>query len=691
MKPTFLLPCLLLGFIISVGSYAQNNEANVWHFGSRCVMDFNFDPPVANCGFAFSGSQSNEGTSSICNSDGELLFYSNGIDVFDINHNLFPSFADWPPSSIGIPLLGGGLSATNAAFIVPDPGNVNGYYLFFAAEEVGFNGLSQQLGVSGISYVKVDMTLNNGLGDLTTDLIVLNETMTEKIAVTSDCSGENSWLVCHKFSSNEFYSYKINAAGIEPPVISATGYVHDCPIGQMKISPDGKRIAAATYGFFSLTNTLTLEVLEFDNVTGQVGQSLMFDTDFFQVPGVSSTGLYGVAFSMDGSKLYAGLVNDITYGTPSELYQYDLSLPQDQVVPNRYVVALTELYLGSMQLGPDCKLYLANSSGNSLSVINNPDEPGILCNYQSEGVLFYPEEFSGTGPSLGLPAFNDAKLYRQCMGEIASDNLILVSDTCRNDSTRFELLLTDNITDLEWNFGDPQSGLNNNSTLLNPKHVFNNPGLYTVTVSYSIDCIDFEVTRQVNILPVVSYITQFDFPELLCLDSIQTVLPDLPTGFDEGGFFTADGNLMIDQNSGAITVGPENEGQYAIDYSIAAEGCSSNNSFIEFIEVEDCRIQQPDSLGFSQCSMYIPNAFTPDGDGINELFFAVSDCEPVYFSFELFDRWGDSCFSSSDINKPWIGGVNQFFAIDGIYHYLMSYSFDGIVQNQRTGHVLIVR
>jgi hypothetical protein len=210
MKPFSLLPCLLLGFIITRVSIAQNNEANVWHFGSRCVMDFNFDPPLANCGYDISGSQSNEGTSSICNSDGELLFYSNGIDVFDINHNLFPSFADWPPSSIGIPLLGGGLSATNAAFIVPDPGSANEYYLFFAAEEVGFTGLSQQLGVSGISYVKVDMTLNNGLGDLTTDLIVLNETMTEKIAVTSDCSGENSWLVCHKYSSNEFYAYKMD-------------------------------------------------------------------------------------------------------------------------------------------------------------------------------------------------------------------------------------------------------------------------------------------------------------------------------------------------------------------------------------------------------------------------------------------------------------------------------------------------
>jgi hypothetical protein len=691
VKSIFILPCLLLGFIITRVSYAQNNEANVWHFGSRCVLDFNFDPPLANCGVSYSNMGASEGSSSISNANGDLLFYSNGIDVYDANNNMFPNFANWPPASIGIPLLGGGQSATNAAFIVPDPGNENEYYLFFAAEEIGYNGLSQQMGLSGISYVKVDMTLNNGMGDLYTDIIVVNETMTEKIAVTSDCSGENYWLVCHKFGTNEFYSYKITASGIEPPVISATGYLHDCPIGQMKISPDGKRIAAATYGFFSLTNTLTLEVLEFDNITGQVGQSIMFDTNFEQVPGVSSTGLYGVAFSMDGSKLYAGLVNDITYGTPSELYQYDLSLPQDQVVANRYVVALTDNFFGSMQLGPDCKLYVANSSGNSISIINDPNEPGVLCNYQYEGVIFFPEEFSASGPNLSLPAFNDALLYRRCLGELAADNVILVSDTCRNDSTKFELLFQDNISDLNWSFGDPQSGLNNSSSSLSPNHIYNNPGVYIVTASYAIDCIGFEISRQVSILPTTSFITQFDFPEVLCLDSIQSVVPELANGFDEGGFFTADNALLIDQNTGIISAGPENEGQYTINYTINAEGCFSDNSFFEFLEIENCATEKVDSIDFSQCNLYVPNTFTPDGDGVNEFLFAVSNCEPVYFSFQLFNRWGDTCFETIDINMPWIGSVDRTFALDGIYHYILKYSFDGVVQNQKTGHVVVVR
>jgi hypothetical protein len=322
----FVFHAIFLLFTLLVVPIAQGqfNGANVWHFGYNCVLDFNSGSPIGVGGVSFSSCTASEGTSSYCDEDGNLLFYSNGINVFDINGNSFPSFQEWAPASIGIPLLGGGLSATNSAFIVPDPANTNEYYLFFAAEEVGYNGLSQQLGLSGLSYVKVDMTPNGGLGDLTTDLITLNSDMTEKIAVTNVC-GENAyWLVCHRYNSNEFYSYKISENGIEAPVISATGYVHDCPIGQMKISPDGSKIGAVTYGFFSLTNTLTLEVLEFDNATGQVGESIIFDTNFEQIPGVNQTGLYSIAFSMDGSKVYAGLVNDIQYGTPSEIYQYDL-------------------------------------------------------------------------------------------------------------------------------------------------------------------------------------------------------------------------------------------------------------------------------------------------------------------------------------------------------------------------------
>lgn len=685
----FIFHAIFLLFTLLVVPMAQGqfNGANVWHFGYNCVLDFNSGSPIGVGGVSFSSCTASEGTSSYCDEDGNLLFYSNGINVFDINGNSFPSFQEWAPASIGIPLLGGGLSATNSAFIVPDPANTNEYYLFFAAEEVGYNGLSQQLGLSGLSYVKVDMTLNGGLGDLTTDLITLNSDMTEKIAVTNVC-GENAyWLVCHRYNSNEFYSYKISENGIEAPVISATGYVHDCPIGQMKISPDGSKIGAVTYGFFSLTNTLTLEVLEFDNATGQVGESIIFDTNFEQIPGVNQTGLYSIAFSMDGSKVYAGLVNDIQYGTPSEIYQYDLDQIIEDVVSNRVTVAQLDGYVGQMQLGPDCKLYICNGTTNSMAVINNPDLPWPQCDYVEEGVVFDMEEF--TFVSLGLPAFNDANLYQNCLN---LENSILVQDTCVNSLTQFQLENINNIDDISWNFGDPQSGASNSSNDLTPQHVYSEPGQYEVTANFFQNCLPFEIPLTITVIPGQTASTFFDYSDSICNESVQVILPLLDPAFASGGSFSSDPELDLNSTDGAISINDQIEGEFVITYLPLAIECISANEFSDTLLVLNCIPDEDDFPSQTEpCFLYVPNTFTPDGDGLNDVWKALGNCPPLNYSIQLFNRWGNLFFESSDFEKAWTGGVEEAYAPNDVYQFRIKYTFDGTTWQEENGHVLVLR
>lgn len=691
MKRLSLLPVSLLFCLLAVPGWAQYNGANVWHFGNSCVLDFNFNPPVAVGGQSFSALGAGEGTSSICDANGNILFYSNGQNAWDANGNPFPAFQNWPISPIGIPLLGGGQSATNSAFIVPDPGNANEYYIFFAAEEVGFNGLSQQLGLSGISYVKVDMALNNGLGDLiSSNNIVLNEQMTEKIAVTNVCGSNAVWLVCHRFQSNEFYAYKITEQGIEDPVVSATGYVHDCPIGQMKISPDGRRIACATYGFFSLNNTISFEVLEFDNVTGQVGTSLLFDTNFTNLPGIQVTGLYGVAFSMDASKVYAGLLDDTFQSGPSILYQYDLSLPPELVAENRFVVDELGGYLGQMQLGPDCKLYICNGTTNSMAVINNPDLPGALCGYEEQGLFFALEEFANAG--LGLPAFNDALLYPGC-SNFSEDNTIFVSDTCVNASTSFGLAQTTGIQDVLWDFGDPASGDNNASDLLAPTHVFALPGVYAVSVSYSINCIEFNWQRLVTIVSGNQAIVDFDYPAAVCNDSVLVVAPVLAENFTTGGFFAAVPGLDIDPTTGTWDAINAASGNYIITYTSPVLQCVVQSQSQDSIAVVNCI---PDPIDTSlvsdeRCALYLPNAFTPDNDGVNDVWRVTAGCAPQEFSLRLFNRWGMELWNTTDTSFVWTGGVASYYAADGVYLFIVRYSFDGIDWREDRGHVVVIR
>lgn len=66
--------------------------------------------------------------------------------------------------------------------------------------------------------------------------------------------------------------------------------------------------------------------------------------------------------------------------------------------------------------------------------------------------------------------------------------------------------------------------------------------------------------------------------------------------------------------------------------------------------------------------LYLPNAFTPDGDGVNDLFGPVGH-DLNEFEMRIFDRWGEVIFSTNDPNHPWDGKVNGGGAIaqNGVY------------------------
>ena len=137
----------------------------------------------------------------------------------------------------------------------------------------------------------------------------------EKLAATTYPNGNDYWVVAHKYLSDEFY-YGITSGGISPPVISHAGSRHPQSgntypqsIGQMKISPDGTKLALV----YSNISPAVNELFDFNNTTGTVSNAIS----------LSSTGGYGsdygVSFSPDSRKLY------MTTGAARQLYQYDLS------------------------------------------------------------------------------------------------------------------------------------------------------------------------------------------------------------------------------------------------------------------------------------------------------------------------------------------------------------------------------
>ncbi len=94
-------------------------------------------------------------------------------------------------------------------------------------------------------------------------------------------------------------------------------------------------------------------------------------------------------------------------------------------------------------------------------------------------------------------------------------------------------------------------------------------------------------------------------------------------------------------------------------------------------------------------SIYVPNAFTPDGDGINDVFrIQGENISQDNFSLTIFNRWGDSIWQSITPDAAWTGSFNQgeYFVSDGIFLYDLRYQFENSVnQLIQTGHILVMR
>jgi gliding motility-associated-like protein len=423
-SPRLFLASFFLLFSIQFG-FTQG-ENNIWYFGNGAGMDFNTGSPVA-----LNNSVMNtfEGCASIADANGDLLFYTDGISVWNRNHVTMPNGTG----------MGGDPSSCQSGIIVPAPGNPNQYYIITTDDFGGPNGLQ---------YNVIDMTLDGGDGDRTTSNQVLYTPTTEKITAARHQNGQDAWIISHLANSTDFRIYPLTAAGIGAP-INYTGTLHNgSSYGTMKMSASYDRLAICNQ------TTNDLEVLDFDNATGQLSNQINLTNS----PGV----LYGCEFSPDGQLLYASTWDS------GDLFQYDLNAGNAAAI-NASMVSIfnTTANMGTIQAAPDGKIYVARLNQGDIGVINDPDVLGTGCNYVDVG-------FNLGGPmcQYGLPNFF----------VLINSNDFNYVNTCLGDTTFFTILDTANIDSVAWDFDDPASGSFNTSSLFDPGHVFTADGPFDVSV-----------------------------------------------------------------------------------------------------------------------------------------------------------------------------------------------------------------
>jgi gliding motility-associated-like protein len=446
----------LLALCIHLNGFAQK-QADWWYFGDKAGIHFVNNTPVAVTDGAMT---TNEGSAVISNAAGKLLFYTNGVSAWDRSHSYVPN---------GFSLLGS-LSSTQSAVCVPLPGDNFRYFLFTVDKEGGSNGFA---------YCVIDMTLNGGLGGLTLKDSILFSPSTEKITAVKHSNGIDYWVIGHKNKSKDFVAYLINSKGIQKntPVISSVGKTHSVSdkydnIGYMKSSPDGTKLAVAIH----IQNVV--EVLDFDPATGVVSNPTTLSLGNNYYP-------YGVEFSPDSKKLY--ITNIASPTSKYTLFQYDLAAQGNPVS----TIYSCNYSMGALQLASNGRIYAAVPDSSSLSVINNPNMAGSLCDFQQGAV-----SLGGRVCTLGLPTFIQSFFVNN---NFTSTNL------CKGSYTQFQVTDSIKVDSVSWNFGDVNSAYNTdkrNSTA----HLYSDTGYFLVKLYFYSKGFADSVVRNVyiHIAPFVS-------------------------------------------------------------------------------------------------------------------------------------------------------------------------------------------
>jgi gliding motility-associated-like protein len=90
-------------------------------------------------------------------------------------------------------------------------------------------------------------------------------------------------------------------------------------------------------------------------------------------------------------------------------------------------------------------------------------------------------------------------------------------------------------------------------------------------------------------------------------------------------------------------------------------------------------------------SVFVPNAFSPNGDGLNDTFGATGE-GMVAYNLQIFNRWGNLIFESNDPKVQWDGKYNNSLSEAGIYVYQLHVVSGTSTKNKihTTGSVLLI-
>ncbi len=647
--------------------------------GHNGGVNFNTNPPV---GF-HSGMYSLEPTASISDKHtGALLFYSDGSRIWDAGHNVMQN-------GTGIGEDETTQSSLQGVVIVPFINDENKYYVFSLP--------SISLDRGKLFYSVVDMNLNNGLGGVVPGMkkIKTGENFTEAMTVMQGC--EVAWVVSQNLKTGEFYAYKVSANGVDPqPVISSATYPTSLPdVYCIRPSPDSRKIATASAYFSRVTNFSYLAIHDFNPATGKITNGRMADT-------TARLNYYNCEFSPNGKYLYS---ND-----GDTVFQYDITLPtKDAITASKMVVGYSRhsQFINSMQLRSDGNIYIVRYENGYLDMISNCDSRPPGCTYTDKAIRIGGRATYNLPARVVIPKMFSTSANTSTNSAICNGQPVVLKpnkqDVTWQDGSHDEKY-TSTQPGVYWVHGHDEDCKINTDTFVveevNMKAFINNDtticpgdtivlqsntqpqgttylwsngnhgdnitvtdtGTYGLTITYK-GCTDAdETTVGYYLLPGIH------------LGNDTTVCNDVKIILPQSAVTTETGNYLWQDGSTGNTLDVTKPGKYFVTIS---SKCATVSDSITVVQ--------------RNCSLYFPGAFTPNGDGKNDIARMLGDVGSLMdYSLSIYNRWGERVYTTNDPAQGWNGMQGASLADIGIYFYQIQYKYKSESELMK-GDILLLR
>jgi gliding motility-associated-like protein len=713
----YMAPILLL---ISFSALGQYQSSPAWSFGFHAGINFTGTAAQASSTNIYTHSAV---SSTQCDASGNVLFYANSFRIWDRQGN--------PMSGSVNPLWTSNyISGWNLhAMIIPHPTDTNQYYVFQTFPSKGDPPYGPYF-VGQLTYSLVDMSLNNGLGDVVPgkNHVLLDKNVGHYMTIIpgNHC---NHWVVVQHGQTGTylFKTYEVNGSGIDTTPVQSyfqkipslfpgtTNSGVGCRVGHYVYSYTRNKLIAAYE-----SNDIT--AYDFDRSSGKISNPLPLTWAYPAIAPINTASLPAICLSPDESQLYV-LGMATSTGGAFQLRQFPLSgsgasfsvgLPV--VFPVNPQMLLMQQSTGfywqqsAMQLGADQKIYIAYTLGqNFMGRIEQPDLPGSGCNFIQSALQLEP----GTYTTSGLPAPMYNRKTPAYKAGIRKEIALCFEPSAmlKAPDTSYTFYKWDNGNSGKY-FTAPQSGQyvltssNGDCDLRNDTFDVNLVNFY-VTLGPDIKtCETISLFPSTTAPPPINYLWSNGSTSAGITVTAGTHIVTV-----SGGGCSKSDTIQIDKPVLQLHLPADTSvcEKTSIRLDATINGASyiwqdgSNLSYFDtrgkglyYVQVKIGSCEETDTTIISEidceaCLPIIPTAFTPNGDGRNDGFKPLLPiyCNMKDYNFRVYNRWGQEVFHSTKHTEYWNGTYNGGYAEAGTYMFRLEYTTD--TKKQFKGDVMLIR